>query len=331
MAGYSREKAIDFWFEFDQAFLFDPLPEVNLNFPKAYPNGDLDGLVDQVKQTADEAALASALEPRAEGILALAEIQTSIMRNHFADDADLRSAFEDFGQGVLLDSPGRRPPTRLIHMMDGTPEDWVGYHRWHAFARAAVAVGADRQEWSAIDHMVALAWAIQSEADPAVDSPSNPGLPAARLQVLRDAWMNASDAALDRAFFSYTGDFRMPNILGQVRAPAPEDVAAAVAAAPATTLADVRQMLDAATGSGRPIHSGTGRFWNLPLEEFKAAKVFGKTVVETEGENPGARSAMVRVLRGDLPGFPKMPLRRPPMPEEQIRRIEQWIDDGCPE
>ncbi len=330
MANYTRESAIEYWFEFDQAFLFNPLPKVNEYFPKAYPNGDLDALVDLVKQTTDAGSLAAALAERRDGILGLAGIQTSIMRKYFQADADLQLAFEDFGQGVLLDSSDRRPPTRLIHMMDGTPEDWVGFHRWHAFIRAAIALGADESEWSAIDHMMALAWAIQSEADPQEDSPANPGLPTERLEVLRNAWLNASDSALDRAFFSYSGEFRMPNIRGQVRAPAPEDVTEG-AGPPATTLADVRRMLDAATGAGRPIHSGTERFWNLPLEDFKSATVFGHVVIETEGEDRGARSAMVRVLRGDLPGIPRMPLRRPPMPEEQIQQIESWIDAGCPE
>ncbi len=54
-------------------------------------------------------------------------------------------------------------------------------------------------------------------------------------------------------------------------------------------------------------------------------------VIETEGENRGARSGLVRALRGALRGFPPMPLRRPPMKDEDIQTIEDWIDDGTPE
>ena len=36
---YTRAQAIEFWYEFDQLFLFDRTPEVNEALSIAYPNG----------------------------------------------------------------------------------------------------------------------------------------------------------------------------------------------------------------------------------------------------------------------------------------------------
>lgn len=52
----------------------------------------------------------------------------------------------------------------------------MGYHRWHAFIRAAVLLGVDKNIWLQIDRYVGLAWAIQSEAKIIQDSPNNPSL-----------------------------------------------------------------------------------------------------------------------------------------------------------
>jgi hypothetical protein len=97
----------------------------------------------------------------------------------------------------------------------------------------------------------------------------------------------------------------------------------------------VRQILDAAVGDGTPSHSGKGKFWNLPLDQLKALKVNGLKVIETDGADRGARSAMVKALKGESPfddnGFGRMPLDRPPVADADIAFIQKWIDDGCPE
>lgn len=93
----------------------------------------------------------------------------------------------------------------------------------------------------------------------------------------------------------------------------------------------VKTLLEAANGTGEPRHSRKGRSWNLPLADLKNAKVHGVKVIKTEGENRGTRSGLIRALRGELPRIPPMPLRRPPMKDEDIQTIEDWIDDGTPE
>lgn len=330
MAGYSREQAIDFWYAFDQAFLFDRPPEVAVAFPAAYPDGNLNDLVDFAKGATSQADLAQRIAGREAGLLLLAAVQDRVMRGHFPDAADLQRAFEDFGQGVLFDDRNPRPPSRRIHMMDGTAEDWVGYHRWYAFTRAVLALGASPERWSLIGRFAGLAWAIQSEAEPRNDDPQNPGLAEHRLATLRTAWLAASDTALHKAFLSYTGAFQYPNHIGQVRAPAPELLGPDGGAA-GLAFADIRDLLDAATASANPIHGGGGRFWHLPRAEFMTAAIEGVQVIAAEGDGRGARSGLVQALRGTLPGFPRMPLNRPPLSGSQIDAIESWVDRGCPE
>ena len=215
---YTRELATNFWFEFDQTFLFNPPVEVQRAFRLAYPDGDLDSLVDVVRDT-DRSNLTTTVASRSSGLLELARIELKVVDKYFNNDDDLQLAFEDFGQGVLFDSLNPRPPGRRVHMMDGSPDDWVGYHRWHAFIRSAVASGADAVRWDAIDRMVALAWAIQSEADPGVDFPANPGLPISRLNLLRSGWMATDIGTLDLAFLDYQGHFGKSDFLGTLRAP----------------------------------------------------------------------------------------------------------------
>ena len=202
-------------------------------------------------------------------------------------------------------------------MMDGTPDTWVGYHRWHAFMRAAAILGSDAARWLHLNRSMALAWAIQTEADPDRSSPNNPGLPAARLAALRAAWMGLVPEQLDWAFVNH-----------RFRAPAPE---ALQSVASRKTYARVQQLLSDAAGTLQPFHDGHGRFWELSHADFMALPgIYGEQLIASPGPEQGARSALVKVLRGTLDGFPQMPLNRPPMNDGDIQYIQDWIDAGCP-
>jgi hypothetical protein len=202
-----QERSTEFWFEFDNFF--------NPGFP----------FVTQEVSDASFAIFATGHDPwtswtehRAahtypdgfrdhmmevqEPLLFLSAHQVAILDRHFAGDPDAeRTAFEQFGQGVLFDD--RRPVGDKLHKMDingGTP---VGYHVWHPFIRASVLVGADADRWLQVNRNVGLAWAIQSEARPVQDAPDNPGLPPARLEELRFAWLDLSVDQLDAEFDSF--------------------------------------------------------------------------------------------------------------------------------
>lgn len=103
----------------------------------------------------------------------------------------------------------------------------------------------------------------------------------------------------------------------------------------------VLQLLDNAIGGSSTNIGVHGAFWRgLTRDQFVAKKVLGRTLLVV-GDGPS--SNLIKALRGDTPfgvdlpnaapdaQFSRMPAGRPPVPEEDIRFMESWIDDGCPE
>ena len=52
----------------------------------------------------------------------------------------------------------------------------------------------------------------------------------------------------------------------------------------------------------------------------------GPAIVPGDGEG----SLLVQSLRGTSPGLARMPLNRPPMPDDVIDSVSAWIDAGAP-
>jgi hypothetical protein len=78
-----------------------------------------------------------------EGITALANDQQEIIGVHDLNKDEIRQALELFGQGLVYDEKEKRN-----HKMDGsTPKNYIGYSRWHGFARAAISLGSDDDFW----------------------------------------------------------------------------------------------------------------------------------------------------------------------------------------
>ena len=98
-----------------------------------------------------------------------------------------------------------------------------------------------------------------------------------------------------------------------------------------TRYEQVQEILDSAVN-----HQSIGKhgnFWRgKTLAEFVAAKVFGRPLLLVGNS---VQSNLVRALRGLAPfdgsQLPRMPVGFPPVADEQIRIVERWIDDGCPE
>ncbi|WP_448624577.1 ferritin-like domain-containing protein [Geodermatophilus sp. URMC 64] len=195
------QQASDFWFEYDNHFLFQPPAQVIQAYTVLLG-------VDYVRSrftftrnagTYPGAFLAD-VTPLEPGLRTLSAEQLAIMDRHFAGDLDrLQSAFEHFGCGDLFDD--RRPDGLKVHMMDssGPANPPIGYHRWHAILRAMTLLGIDADRWNAIDRFVGLAWAIHAEAQPVQDT-NNPPLPQARLAALRAHWLALGPDQLDDAF-----------------------------------------------------------------------------------------------------------------------------------
>lgn len=108
-----------------------------------------------------------------------------------------------------------------------------------------------------------------------------------------------------------------------------------------TRLQRVIQILDEAIGGPDANIRAHGPFWRgLTRDQFVARKVFGLDLVVV---GQGAASNLVKALKGeapfgaDLPNpptgaqFSRMPSGLPPVSEEHLAVIEQWIDDGCPD
>lgn len=103
----------------------------------------------------------------------------------------------------------------------------------------------------------------------------------------------------------------------------------------------VLQLLDQSIGGPAATIGAHQAFWRgLSRDAFVAKKVFGRPLLVV---GDGAGSNLVRALRGlppfgaDLPEppvgsqFNRMPAGMPPVAEEEVAFIEQWINDGCPD
>jgi hypothetical protein len=96
----------------------------------------------------------------------------------------------------------------------------------------------------------------------------------------------------------------------------------------------VREILDWAAGAGNPRHSGDspqipgdwqGRFWNLPLADFKQCIVQGVNIVESiDGEPPLLIEALTRQID-------RMPRGRTALTGERLQFIIDWVNAGCPD
>lgn len=100
---------------------------------------------------------------------------------------------------------------------------------------------------------------------------------------------------------------------------------------------------DAAEGA--PPNALLGEFWELPLAEFVTLELGDERLIAPastgsccgSGSASGARSArspLIRGLEGKRPfdgtQYPRIPWGGSAVSEDDIARIAQWIDDGCP-
>lgn len=203
---FSPQMAIDFWFEFDDLFQFNPTPEITQAY--AQLGGDIDR--PRKRWTAHRrngtypSGFVAEMHSTSAPLLLLGQKQIETIDKHFRGDREAEQrAFEDFAQGILWDD--RRPQTEKIHMMDtsGPANPPIGYHRWHPFIRAIVAVGGDADRWLFVDRNVGLAWAIQSLLKPVQDTRDNPPLASDQLKEFREKWLALSVDQLDDEFDSF--------------------------------------------------------------------------------------------------------------------------------
>jgi len=200
-----RRAILDFWFDFANFFIFNSPPKVSAALNQiGYFGGILEMWREQRLHHQYPDGFLKKIEPHKEHISFLFDEQIRIMNFHFGGDPEReRTAFEDFGQGVLFDD--RMPVGFKVHMMDifpvsGTTGATRGYHRWHAFIRASTLLGLVSDQKMQLDQLIGLAWAIQSYLRPKQDTHDNPILDYDKLSRLRDKWLAFSSEELDREF-----------------------------------------------------------------------------------------------------------------------------------
>ncbi len=79
---------------------------------------------------------------------------------------------------------------------------------------------------------------------------------------------------------------------------------------------------------GAPRHSGKGRFWKLPRDQFVAGPIYGEVPIV-----PGHpdQSFLLKILKGPAGGNSRMPPGGPYISDPDWEFIKQWIADGAPD
>jgi tyrosinase len=117
----------------------------------------------------------------------------------------------------------------------------------------------------------------------------------------------------------------------------------------------VKQLLEDAAGQSSAQYGGAAKFWNLPLDRFKAATVYGVRMIAPEPSSDlcscschcapagvagkdktrSEASGLIKGLRGEAPfdgvQFPPLLWGGSRIAEADVQFIADWIDDDCPE
>jgi hypothetical protein len=201
---YSRQLGTNFWYEFDNFFLWDERQDVL----KAFGNiSDLDRIckehkindtcpIDFINEVRQD-------KQRVSSIIFLAQKQLDIIDKSFGNEIESQQrAFEDFGQGILFDERSPRPLNNRVHMMD---EGQFGFYKWHTLIRTAVLLNHDPEKWLSVDRHVGLACAIDSRQRPKQstsegNNPNNAEISPEMLDKFRSSWLQLSFEELDAEF-----------------------------------------------------------------------------------------------------------------------------------
>jgi hypothetical protein len=201
---YSHQVGSNFWYEFDNFFLWDERQDVLKAFgdisdlDRIWKEHKINGTypIDYINEVSQD-------EQRVNSVIFLGQKQLDIVSKNFGNDIESEQrAFEDFGQGVLYDDRSPRPLNNRVHMMD---EGQFGYYRWHTFIRTAVLLNQDPQGWLHVDRHVGLACAVDAIQRPTQSSndgsnPNNSEIPPEMLDNLRSSWLQLSFEQIDIEF-----------------------------------------------------------------------------------------------------------------------------------
>lgn len=202
---------MDFWYKFDDFFMFHIPTEISDALRVVDPYGNLLNLFFFYQRSHQiETGFQTDLQNIKTSIKTLADNIIRILDESFeGNEMTEQNAFELFAQGLLfdngLDANGlpRRPAGDKIHMMDS---GLIGFIVWHAFVRAVLILDLadDENRWVRVDRNISLAAAIlaaeieagqepvQSE-DPLQNKPLDLNL----ITELRSIWLTLTPEQID--------------------------------------------------------------------------------------------------------------------------------------
>jgi hypothetical protein len=224
MPAYDQQTASDFFFAFDNYFLWKGAqhPELQQAYGQAFGVDGIDGFYNQFrkkrKNNTYPQALINYFQGRKASIDFIAQKQSAMLDQYFQGQPENeRQAYAEFGQGIIYDPRRAKEEYRdgtefmVIHTMDAKHDPGgyippVGYHRWYGFVRVFTLLnGYNDGRWLEIARNISLAWAIQSKLRPTGSSsdglnPNNPPLDSTELQNLKDQCGLATFTDLDTLF-----------------------------------------------------------------------------------------------------------------------------------
>lgn len=224
MANYTQQLASDFFFDFDNYFLWqsNQHPEILQVYGEAFAADGIDGFYNQFRKKRKNGTypqgIVTYFSARKTPIDFIANKQVEMLNNHFQNDAENeRQAFIDFGQGILFDARRATQAYKngteyfVIHTMDASydPSGYippVGYHRWYGFIRVySILNNINDGRFLDIAKNITLGWVIQSKLKPRGTSsdgtnPNNPPMIANDLQILKTQIASMTFLELDNLF-----------------------------------------------------------------------------------------------------------------------------------
>lgn len=224
MANYTQQLASDFFFDFDNYFLWQSSqhPEIQQAYGQAFGADGIDGFYNQFRKKRKNGTFPQALvnyfSARKTAIDLIANKQIDMLNSHFQNDIDNeRLAFIDFGQGVLYDHRRATNDYKngteyfVIHTMDAQydPSGYIppiGYHRWYGFIRVYCLLNnINDGRVLEMARNITLGWQIQSKLKPRGTSsdgtnPNNPPMDSTELQNLKAQTSILTFAELDNLF-----------------------------------------------------------------------------------------------------------------------------------
>ncbi|MFD8309098.1 hypothetical protein ACFV29_43335 [Streptomyces sp. NPDC059690] len=196
-------RANEFWYQMDEVALYHPT-QATLDAYKAViayagslEKGIKDTWLAMSKLPEYPGNYRTWARPMEQPLRVISRMQLDVVDSlYFRRDPRLTLAWSAFGQGILYD-PRRASVGAPVHTMDG-PQ---GYHTWHAYLRAMMLLGIDRERWAEIAPLQGFAWALQSIARPASQT-VNPPLPRKVVFEQASYWLRRSAMELDSDFQS---------------------------------------------------------------------------------------------------------------------------------